>query len=107
MRRRPTPARGIFRPQSTQTTCCDEPYSFRHSRGFLSSPPAAFELGRRVHADGGVATPGIEPALDVVEDRQSGCSTVYEDGVIEQLAFERGPKALGKGVVKGIATTTH
>src|SRR5713226_4221845 len=96
----------------TQTTARDESYSFRNRRGFLSHPPAAFELGWREHAQAGqaergVAALGVVVGLDEVEDRASSLVSSPKDLPVEQLTLEGGEEALGHRVVEAIAAAAH
>ena len=52
--------------------------------------------------DPGMAAPGVIPLLDVLEDRLSGLGVSAEAPPAGQLAFERGEKALGHGVVVAV-----
>ena len=67
----------------------------------------SFEADRREVADRRVATTGIVPALDVVEDGEAGVSVTAERRAVNQLALERGEDALGHGVVVAVTDIAH
>jgi len=54
-----------------------------------------------------MATPGIVPAFDEVEDGEARVGLGAEAFAIEQLALERREEALTHGVVVGVAHTAH
>jgi len=49
----------------------------------------------------------VVPALDELEERQAGFGLAVERAAVEQLAFERGEKALAHGVAEAITDRTH
>ena len=55
--------------------------------GSLGQLMASFEADRREVADRRVATAGIIPALDVVEDGEAGVSVTAERRAVNQLAL--------------------
>jgi len=50
--------------------------------------------------DSRVATAGIVPALDVIEDGETGVSVTAEHRGVNQIAHERGEEGLGHVVVE-------
>ena len=75
--------------------------------GSLGQLMASFEADRREVADRRVATAGIIPALDVVEDGEAGVSVTAERRAVNQLALERCEEALGHGVVVAVTDSAH
>src|SRR5271169_4303982 len=50
---------------------------------------------------------GVVPALDELEHRHARLDLSVETAAVEQLAFERGEKALAHGIVEAVAYRTH
>src|SRR5205085_3265905 len=73
----------------------------------LGLTPAPFELERGEHAQRRVTPVWVVPALDVVEDTDSGRAPAKEGGAVEQLALQAGEEGLAEGVVVGIAPAAH
>ena len=75
--------------------------------GSLGQLMVSFEADRREVADRRVATAGIVPALDVIEDGEAGVSVTAERRAVNQLALERCEEALGHGVVVAVTDSAH
>ena len=71
----------------------------------MCEPPFVLHGGEIIKA--GVATIGVVPALDVLEDRHAGFNLVSERETVKELAFEGGKEALAHGVVVAIPHGTH
>jgi hypothetical protein len=60
-------------------------------------------IDRRQIVERGVAAMRVIPALNEIKDRDAGFDLGLEAAAVEQLAFERGEKALAHGIVEAIA----
>src|SRR5262245_60345861 len=75
--------------------------------GGASGRVPLFKGERRLIIERRVAPPRIVEALDEVEDRESSLSRRAQGDTIEQLAFQRGKKALAQRVVIAVADGAH
>src|SRR5208283_2048966 len=68
---------------------------------------APFVVDWRQIVESGVAAMGVVPALDELEQRHARRGLSVETAAVEQLAFERGEKALAHGIVEAITDRAH
>jgi hypothetical protein len=85
-----------------------DPFSwtlFRLCR-LLLAPPAFVRDWAEI-VNGRMTSMRVVEALDEIEDGEARLAVIVKDGPVDQLAFECGEKALGKGVVEAISCRSH